>query len=108
MDVKTYIEMPESDKWWKKNEGFAEEVNDVPLYLNKTTTVKNSDFSELQTSIDKIVYEFMVKHDIPTAWHLDYGIDCLDLLKEYGPGCAGCDGYLTIFDKNKEAIICSI
>ena len=50
----------------------------------------------------------MVKHDIPTAWHLDYGIDCLDLLKEYGPGCAGCDGYLTIFDKNKEAIICSI
>lgn len=108
MDVKTYIEMPESEKWWKKNEGFAEEVNDVPLCVNKTTTVKNSEFAELHSEFCKLVYEFMCKHDIPSAFYLSFGVDNINLLKEYGLECTVCDTDLTIFDENKEALICSM
>lgn len=100
--------MPESEKWWKNNEGFAEEVNDVPLSLNKTTSIKNSDFAELHNAIDKLVYEFMANHELPNGWKLDYGIDDLESLKKFGTGCPMCDGYLTIFNENKEPIIGSM
>lgn len=108
MDVKKYLEMDECEKWWKKTEGFAEDVNDVPLYLNKTTTVKNSDFSELHNALDKVVYEFILNHEIPNGWCIDYGIDDIESLKKYGTECPMCDGYLTIFDENKEPIISSM
>lgn len=108
MDTKKYIEMPESDKWWKKYGSIPEELNDVPIVENKTTTIKNSDFIALNNAIDKLVYEFMISHEIPNGWCLNYGIDGLESLKKYGTECPMCDGYLTIFDQNKVPIISSM
>lgn len=100
--------MPEEKKWWKGEKGIAEEVNDVPLIENLTTTVNNSEVVELQNRIDKLVYDFVSKHEIPNAWCLNYSIDDLKSLKEFGPDCPSCDGSLCIFDDKRSSIITSM
>lgn len=107
MEIQKYIEMPQEMKWWQEDSLIPNEINDVPIVEN-CTMVKNSEFIELQNNIDKLVYEFMQKHNIPNGFSLGYGIDNINDLKEFGTEYPSCDRFMCIYDENKKAIITSM
>lgn len=102
------MENNNEDKWWQKNSTIPIGLNDVPICKNETSDVKNSDFIKLEKDIDKLVYKFIINHDIDGWWSFDYSIDNLRMLKIHGVGCPACDGSLCVFDENKESIIVSM
>lgn len=108
MDVKKYIEMPKEDKWWQKDSNIPEELNDVPIIENFTEDVKNSEFIELQNEIDKLVYDFLKKHDIKNGFSFGYGLTNIPDFKEFGLECPFVDGWMCIYDSDRKSIITSM
>lgn len=79
------------------------------IYLNKNQeSINDADFLQLHKAMDKLVYDFICNHNLTNAFSLDYCIDDLVSLRDYGIDCPYCDGYLGILDKDNNPILESL
>lgn len=108
MNIQEFKSLPEDKKWWHKNSEIPNELNDVPMFVNKTTEIKNSDFITLHNSIVELIHKFVTEHNIDDSYLIRFSIDSLGELKKFGINTSYCDTSLEIIDNDNNTLLLSM